>query len=446
MREPDPIPVAQQSRLRGALSRFQAMSAAGPMVLLAATVAALLIANSPWGATFTGFWERELGLTFGGRVLDQSLRHWIDDGLMAIFFLVIGLEIKRELLVGHLSSVRKAALPILAALGGMLVPAAVFLALNLSSGGAGGWAIPCATDIAFALGVASLLGRRVGTGMVVFLGALATVDDIGAMAVIAAFYSSGLHWTWLLAAAALWLLLLAFNRAHVDALWPYLTVGLVFWFAFLSSGLHATVAGVLVALVIPTQARLAPMPFVTWARRTLEGIAAIDVPGQHVLVNDRQQAMAEEIRQAARYTQAPLQRLERALAPVSSLVILPLFALANAGIRFPGSGALQLLVHPVGLGTWLGLALGKPLGIAALTWTAVRTGVASLPEGMRWNHVVGAAWLGGIGFTMSMFISNLAFRDAGLALEARMAVLFGSLVSAVAAYLFFRLFVRQAPG
>ena len=389
-------------------------------------------------------WRVDLGFRLGGDILSQSLKRWIDDGLMAVFFLVIGLEIKREVLVGHLSSVRKAALPAIAALGGMLVPAAVFLAVNAGGEGFRGWAIPAATDIAFALGVAALLGGRVSRELVVFLGALATVDDIGAMLVIALFYGSGISWMWLGVAALLYLMLVGLNRVRVDALWPYLAIGIVFWFAFLNTGLHATVAGVLVALVIPAHARISPMSLVAWGRLRLDKIAELDEAGAHVLKDDRQQEEARKLGRAALYSQAPLQRLEHALKPVTYLLILPLFALANAGIHFSSTGPLELLQHRTALGIMQGLVLGKPLGIVLFSWLAVRLGVSSLPGNARWRHLLGMSWLGGIGFTMSLFITNLAFGDAGLADEARMAILTGSLLAALVAFAYLRLWGRTA--
>ena len=333
----------------------------------------------------------------------------------------------------------------MAALGGMVVPAALFLALNAGQEGARGWAIPTATDIAFALGVAALLGRRVSSELLVFLGALATADDIGAMLVIALFYTSEISWVWLLVAAILYLLLMGFNRAAVDALWPYVLVGFLFWFAFLNSGLHATVAGVLVAFAIPARAKMEPLSLVTWGKRRLDLIGELDRPGAHVLQDDRQQEVAHELGVACLYSQAPLQRLDRALRPIAYLVVLPLFALANAGIRFPGSGPLELLTHPVGLGVILGLMVGKPLGIMAFTWLAVRLRLVSLPRGASWRQLLGVSWLAGIGFTMSLFISNLAFRDVELVTEARMAIFAASFLTAVGAYLYIRLSLIVRP-
>ena len=307
-----------------------------------------------------------------------------------------------------------------------------------------GCAIPAATDIAFALGVAALLGGRVSRELVVFLGALATVDDIGAMLVIALFYGSGISWMWLGVAALLYLMLVGLNRVRVDALWPYLAIGIVFWFAFLNTGLHATVAGVLVALVIPAHARISPMSLVAWGRLRLDKIAELDEAGAHVLKDDRQQEEARKLGRAALYSQAPLQRLEHALKPVTYLLILPLFALANAGIHFSGAGPLELLQHRTAPGIMLGLVIGKPLGIVLFSWLAVRLGVSSLPGNARWRHLLGMSWLGGIGFTMSLFITNLAFGDAGLADEARMAILTGSLLAALVAFAYLRLWGRTA--
>ena len=374
---------------------------------------------------------------------DQSIKHWVDDALMALFFFVVGLEIKRQFIVGELSTWRGAALPAFAALGGMIVPAAVYLAFNLSGPGANGWGVPMATDIAFALGVLALFGSRAPHGLKVFLAALAIVDDIGAVLVIALFYTAQIPAHWLLAALVLLAFLVLMNRSGVDEPFWYLGVASFMWFCVLNSGVHATIAGVIAAFAIPANARLTPTAFTNLCRIKIEEIDQMDVPGAHTLQDDRQQRKALEIRNAAIHSTAPLQRLEFVLHPVTAFLVLPLFALANANIRLVGSG--DLAIHEVGLGVFFGLVAGKPIGIALAAWFAVRAGLADLPRGVTWRHVIGAGMLGGIGFTMSLFVANLAFRIVGVANEAKVMILVASVVAGALGYCWLR-FVAPAPG
>ncbi len=425
-------------RLKSDIGEFLRLEVAGAVVLLVAAITALVISNSPLHESFEALWHTEIGIEAGAWHFSQSLLHWIDDGLMAFFFLVVGLEIKRELLVGELSSPRKAALPIVAALGGMLLPAGLYLALNASGEGARGWAVPMATDIAFALGVLALLGKRIPTSLKVFITALAIADDIGAVLVVALFYTSGIEWGWVATAGGLLVVLLAFNRARLDSPIPYVLVGGVLWFAFLNSGIHATIAGVLLAFAIPTRSRLMPLEFVEYARSKLDEIEEYEVPGAHVLEDDRQQERAFELRTAARFSAAPLQRLEHALHPFTSFVVLPLFALANAGVRFVDHDLGGILGQPVTLGILLGLIVGKPVGVLCATWLAVRLGAADLPTGLGWNHIIGGGTLAGIGFTMSLFVAGLAFGGNELLAEAKLAILLTSLLAGGLGYALLR--------
>ena len=433
-------------RLRDGFSRFFRAEAAGALILLVAALAALLIANSPLNEAARSLWNMDAGFSVGRLAFHQSLLHWVDDGLMALFFFVVGLEVKRELLVGELSTTRKALLPILAALGGMVAPAVIFFAMNAGGAGARGWGVPVATDIAFALGVMALLGSRVPSGLKVFLAALAIADDIGAIIVIALFYTSHVSPVWLLVAAVLLALLVALNRLGVDTPWAYFFVGGLLWFAVLLSGVHPTIAGVLVALSIPATAKLEPLAFIRHARGSLDDIEATHVRGAHVLVDDSQQRAALDIRRAARRTAAPLQRLEFTLHPFTTFVVLPLFALGNAGVRLSGGSVSALVGSPVVLGVVTGLVVGKPLGIAVMSWLAVRLGLAELPRGVRWGHILGAGMLGGIGFTMSIFVANLAFTDPAIASAAKAAVLSASVVSGVAGYLVLARYCRVTRG
>jgi NhaA family Na+:H+ antiporter len=357
---------------------------------------------------------------------------------MAFFFFVVGLEIKREVLAGELSVRRKAMLPILAAVGGMAVPALIYLALNAGGAGSNGWGIPMATDIAFAIGVMALLGDRVPSGLKVFLVALAIADDIGAIVVIAIFYTSGISFGWLGVAALLFAVLMVFNRRGIDSPVPYLSVGGLLWFAVFMSGIHSTIAGVLIAFTIPAVAKIDPLKFVAETRGRLAKIVAADIPGTHVLIDNEQQLCALEIRREARHTAAPLQRLEFAMHPYTTFVVLPLFALSNAGVRFVGGDLAAGISTPIALGVLLGLVVGKPVGITLMSFLAVQLRVADLPEGVRWPQLLGAGMIGGIGFTMSLFVASLAFRGLEEINEAKMAILLASLVAGLAGYLVLR--------
>ncbi|MFH1078865.1 MAG: Na+/H+ antiporter NhaA [Pseudomonadota bacterium] len=423
-------------------SAFLHRETSGALALLVATIAALGIANSAFSPAYKAFWDAHAGIFAGIFQFDQSIKHWVDDALMALFFFVVGLEIKREFIVGELSTWRGAALPVFAAFGGMIAPAVVYLAFNLDGPGANGWGVPMATDIAFSLGVLALLGSRAPQGLKVFLAALAIVDDIGTVLVIALFYTAQISAQWLLAALIPLAFLVLMNRSGIyEPLW-YLGVASVMWFCVLNSGVHATIAGVIAAFAIPAKAKITPTAFTNLSRIKIEEIDQMDVPGAHTLQDDRQQRKALEIRTAALRSTAPLQRLEFGLHPVTAFVVLPLFALANANIRIVGSDGLA--IHEVGLGVFFGLVAGKPLGIALASWIAVQTGLANLPHSVTWRHVVGAGMLGGIGFTMSLFMANLTFRIAGVENEAKTMVLVASMIAGTLGYCWLR-FVAPAP-
>ncbi len=373
--------------LTGSFVAFFESEKAGGLVLIACTVLALAIANSPLGSAYGALWHAS--------VAGMTLEHWVNDGLMAVFFLHVGLELERELYVGELSDLRDAVLPVIAAAGGLVVPAAIHFAFNAGTPTQSGAGIPMATDIAFALGVLALLGDRVPSSLKVFLVALAVMDDLGAILVIALFYGAGVAWPWLGAALAVFAALLALNRLRVIALWPYLVGGALLWFLVMKSGVHATIAGVLLAFAIPFSTR------------------------------------AED-------EASPSHRLEHFLHRPVAFGILPLFALANTGITIDGA-ALGALASANALGIALGLVVGKPVGITLATLAAVALGWSRLPSDLTRWHVVGAGLLGGIGFTMSIFVTNLAFAgQPDLIAVSKLAVLGASLVAGVGGYLWLR--------
>jgi Na+:H+ antiporter, NhaA family len=408
--------------------RFAGREAAGGILLLACSVAALVWANSPWAAIYSRIWHTPLSVGFGAFTLSHDLHFWVDDGLMAIFFFLVGLEIKRELLAGELASPRQAALPLVAAAGGVAVPALLYFAINSRGPGAGGWGIAMATDIAFAIGVMALLGARVPLGLKVFLTALAIVDDIAAVLVIALFYTAHLAWGPLGGAVCCLLLALAANRLGVRHPLPYALVGAVLWFTVLQSGVHATIAGVLLAFMIPSGKVLDQTAFLKEGRAVLDHFEkASQTAPLHFLADIEQQSAIEALGDACAKVQPPLHRLEHALHPWVTFVIMPLFALANAGVSVAGGDLVKLVVQPITLGVIIGLLLGKPLGVTLAAWLAVRLGRASLPASVSWQHIHGAGWLAGIGFTMSLFMAGLSFNDDTQLTEAKLGILIASL-------------------
>ncbi len=441
MTEPTAPPVPERPtpiivRALRPFQRFAHTESAGGVVLLACAALALAWANSPWAESYFHLWETHVGVSLAGRVLDLSLHHWINDGLMAVFFFVVGLEIKREMLVGELSSARQAALPIAGALGGMLVPAGIYAAINAGGPGSTGWGIPMATDIAFALGVLALLGPRVPVVLKVFLTALAIADDIGAVLVIALFYTSDLAWSALLAGGVVLGALIALNVLGVRRPGAYLALGVLLWLAFLQSGVHATVAGVVLAMTIPSRTRVHEEEFLAVARGAIDEFDAACQPGETVLTNRAQQEAIEALEHVSEGVQSPLFTMERKLHGAVAFVIMPVFALANAGVSL--GGLLDTLALPVTLGVVLGLLIGKPLGITLFAWLAVRLGWATLPAQASWRTLHGVSWLGGIGFTMSLFIAGLAFSDASLLDSAKVGILAGSLAAGIVGWAMLR--------
>ena len=402
----------------------------GVLLMLSAGLA-LIWANSPWTEVYTALWETELSIQIGEFEVAESLLHWINDGLMAIFFFVVGLEIKRELLAGELASPRLAALPLVAALGGMAVPAMIYAAFNAGTAEAVGWGIPMATDIAFSLGVLYLLGDRVPASLRIFLASLAIVDDLGAVVAIAFFYTSEISYLSLAVGAAIFAFVGALNRLGVRNSLVYGIFGIGgVWLAFLFSGVHPTIAGVLMAMLIPANIRLDPGKFVSQSRVIIDRFEEAGPYGYHVLANRTRQDALLALDVATDDSLTPLQRLESALHPWVSVVVLPVFALANAGVVLD-SNVASIIGHPVTLGIVLGLVVGKQIGVTAFSWLAVRLGLAQLPDGVRWTHVYGVSCLAGVGFTMSLFIGGLAFQDPTLTAITKIAILGASSIAGV---------------
>lgn len=416
------LPEAPIDRIVGPLERFLHVEAAGGIVLLACTAIALVLANSPVAAPVHAFWHTEVGITIGGLHLAHPLQEWINDGLMAVFFFVIGLEVKRELVLGELRDAKRAVLPGVAALGGMVVPAGIYLALQAGGDAVRGWGIPMATDIAFVVGCVALLGTRVPHSLRVILLSLAIVDDIGAILVIALGYSAAIHAGPLLFAASGVLVIVALTRLGVRAIGVYAILGFIVWAAFLGSGIHATIAGVILGLLTPARPYLRKRDFTPFLARAQE------------LMHDeewqRSSARAEQVltfQRATREMVSPLEYLERILHPWVGFVIMPIFALANAGVPFH----LPDVAQPIAVAIALSLIVGKPVGVVLFSWVATRTGLARLPEGVSWAALAGGGALAGIGFTMALFIASLALAGAAQDI-AKVGVLVGSVLAALA--------------
>jgi NhaA family Na+:H+ antiporter len=406
------------------------------MVLLAPAVIALLWANSAWNASYETFWNSKLALQLGGWGISHSLREWVNDALMVVFFFVVGLEVKREFVHGELSDRRSASLPVVCALGGMLVPALLYSHFNHGTPGGRGWAIPMATDIAFALGVLALVGNRISARVRIFLLALATVDDIGAILVIALFYSEHLSFIALGAAIIILAAMLTMRYFRVNNLFHYVPLAFAFWFAIFQSGIHATIAGVILGLITPISPDVSKRAFIDFAEQLLTGIksALRGDEGEQ----ERGEAMLGEMQEFAGATESPADRLVRVLHPWSSFFVLPVFALANAGVAITSEVASRSVASPVSRGIVAGLVLGKVLGIVSFAYVGIRLGIANLMPGVRWTQLVGVGLLGGMGFTVSLFMTDLAFTDASTIPFAKVGVLLASVLSGIAGYLALR--------
>ena len=417
---------------RSMLEGFIHSATSGSILLFGATVVALVWANSPWSASYFALWK--LPLKIGLRPLfSMDLHHWIDDGLMVLFFLVVGLEIKREIVKGELSSFRLAALPILAALGGMFLPALLYSGLNRSGTGAHGWGIPMATDIGFALGVLALLGKRIPSNLRVFMLALAIVDDVGAILVIAFFYTPQISLPALGLAGGLLVVLIAaaIRRAPISV---FVVVGFFFWAAVMSSGVHATIAGVILGLVAPIKPKLHPKELAGNAEPLLEDFRS------QIQVRDKAAAEATlaQLDQLLCDTDSIGERLERSIHPWVSFLVLPLFALASAGVALSTEQLKLAIYSPIALGIVLGLVVGKAVGVVAFSFLGVKLKIAGMPDGLTWSGIVGVGILSGLGFTVALFISGLSFEDGTVVATAKLAVLVASLAAGSMGYIYFR--------
>jgi len=439
-------PSEASSAQPGLFGRFLSSQVSGSVILLSCTLIALAWANSPWAETYFAILRTKIGISWGGATYALSVHHWINDGLMVFFFFVVGLEIKRELLVGHLSSTKKAILPVVAALGGMLVPAIIFTVFNAGGEGERGWGIPMATDIAFALGVLVVLGKRVPIELKVFLTAVAIADDLGAVVVIALFYTEAILLDWLLVGLALLALLYFVARVlrvgRLDILWALI---ISIWIAVFISGVHATVAGILVALIVPVKPTAEPRRLLDFVQDRIRWLGGNKVTSESMIFDHYQLEAVVQVEEAARRMQPAGLRLEQYWHPVQAILILPLFALANAGVGID-RGLFEALSSPVGMGVMLGLIVGKQVGIMLFCWLVIGSGKAELPNGVSWHQLWGVSCLTGIGFTMSLFVSELAFESATLIADAKLGTLVASIISAVVGFLVLRAALARNNG
>lgn len=419
------------------LSRFIGNQSSAGIVLFICTLVAMIWANSPFAETYHNLWHVEFSIGYGDHIMSNTLHHWINDGLMAMFFFVVGLELKREIIGGELSSPSQAILPLVAAVGGMVVPALIFLAFNPAAPARSGWGIPMATDIAFALSILSLLSNRVPVSLKVFLTALAIADDLGAVLVIAFFYTSDISLINLGTGILFMGVLLTANYLGVRNTVFYGLVGIGgVWLAFLMSGVHATIAGVLAAFAIPARTRINEETFTKRLKELVGEFTSIP-PNNVTLLEPAQVAVIGKIKNLTQEADTPLQRLEHGMHPLVAFVVMPLFALANAGITF-GDNFLNDIIHPVSLGVAAGLIVGKFIGVTGTVFVMTRLKLAPLPNQANWRHIIGIGLLAGVGFTMSLFITNLAFKDDTLNNLAKAGILIASLIAGLTGFLILR--------
>lgn len=418
-------------RIRKLISFTHSSTKAAGIMLLAA-IAALVVANTGAYDSFIEFWHTDVSIGFGSWHGEMSLAHIINDIFMAIFFLLVGLEIKYEMTVGELTNISQAALPILGAVGGVAMPIVIYLIFNASDPNtAHGWGVPTATDIAFALGILALLGSRVPSGLRVFLSTLAVADDIIAILVIAIFYGESPDLLWLAAAAAVFVALIVLNRMHIFSLVPYMIVGCILWVCVFMSGIHSTIAGVLLAFAIPSGSRVNLENFLKWSDDRVKMADTFYDEGTPLIAQKKFITTASSLSNVSKQVVPPATRLEHKLYPWVYFAILPLFALTNADVSFIGVDLGALLTSDVVMGVFFGLVVGKPIGIMVMSFLTVKLKIANLPKNVNWMHMLGAAILGGVGFTMAIFVANLAYTDELLISGAKLAILLASLVAGI---------------
>lgn len=437
--DPDGLFIAEvqgrNKRLRQ-LIQFTHSSTKAAAIMLVAAIIALIVANTPAHGPFLEFWHTQVSIGIGAFHGEMSLAHIINDIFMAVFFLLVGLEIKYEMTAGELTNIRQAILPILGALGGVLAPIVIYLIFNATHPEAFmGWGVPTATDIAFALGILSLLGSRVPNGVRVFLSTLAVADDIIAILVIAIFYGESPDLFWLAAAAVVFVALIVMNRMHVYSLVPYVLVGCVLWFCVFSSGIHSTIAGVLLAFAIPSGSRVNLDNFFDWSNKRLRMANSFYEGDETPLVAQKDYiTTVSSLSKISKQAVPPATRLEHKLYPWVYFLILPLFALTNADVAVTGLDLAMVTSSPVVLGVFCGLVFGKPIGIMLFSFITIKTKIAKLPEFVTWRHMFGASVLGGVGFTMAIFVANLAYADAMLITEAKLSILVASTVAGIVGF------------
>ena len=415
------------------------------ILLMLCAVVAIYIANSQWSESYHHFLTIPFTVGIPGFQISKTLHHWINDGLMAIFFFVIGLELKREILVGELANIKLAMLPIIAAVGGMLVPVLIYLSINPEGHAINGWGVPMATDIAFALGALALLGKRIPKNLLTFLIALAIVDDLGAVMVIALFYTETINIYALAIAASTMVVLVAFNLGGIRRSGPYILIGVVLWIAMLQSGVHATLAGIILAFTIPMRPKYNANRFLTQINEMVIQIKRAYQQEESIVKNDELRSRVRALGDGVLLVQAPAQIMERKMHIPTAYFIIPVFSLANAGVPIDWASFGSVITHPVSIGITAGLVLGKLIGIAGFSWLAVKLGVTSLPNGLNFKHIIGAALMGGIGFTMSIFIAELGFaHHAEDLLMAKTGILIASALAGVSGFIW--LFLTAKKG
>lgn len=423
-------------RLLSPLEDFIHRQTTSGILLMLCAVVAIYIANSQWSEAYHHLLAIPFTVGIPGFQLSKSLHHWINDGLMAVFFFVIGLELKREILVGELANLKLAMLPIVAAVGGMLVPVLIYISFNPEGHTLNGWGVPMATDIAFALGALALLGKRIPKNLLTFLIALAIVDDLGAVMVIALFYTETLNTFALTMVAATIVLLVAFNLGGIRRATPYILLGVVLWVAMLKSGVHATLAGIFLAFTIPMRPKYDPGRFLLQINEMVQQIKHTYKRNENIVTNDELRSRVRALGEGVLLVQAPAQIMERKMHIPTAYFIIPVFSLANAGVPIDWSSFGSVVSHPVAIGITAGLVVGKLIGIAGFSWLAVKIGITSLPNGLNFKHIIGAALMGGIGFTMSIFIAELGFaHSAEDLLMAKTGVLLASVLAGVSGFI-----------